>query len=78
MNLKILKKILLVYFDILKNKQESPLLISVLNGIGKLCENINVEILIDLQKNIFNLINNLINNNKIEIALYALKANYNI
>lgn len=78
MNLKILKKILLVYFDILKNKQESPLLISVLNGIGKLCENINVEILIDLQKNIFNLINNLINNNKIENALYALKANYNI
>ena len=78
MNLKILKKILLVYFDIIKNKQESPLLISVFNGIGKLCENINVEILIDLQKNIFNLINNLINKNKIEIALFGLKANYNI
>lgn len=49
-NLKMLKKILLVYLDILKFKQESPLIRSVLHGIGQLCENINVEILLDIQK----------------------------
>ena len=49
-NLKMLKKILLVYLDILKFKQDSPLIKSVLYGIGQLCENINVEILIDIQK----------------------------
>jgi hypothetical protein len=49
-NLKILKKILLVYFDIIKYKRDSPLIRSVLRGIGILSENINIEILFDLQK----------------------------
>jgi len=49
-NLKMLKKILLVYLDILKFKQNSPLIKSVLYGIGQLCENINIEILLDIQR----------------------------
>jgi hypothetical protein len=56
-NLKILKKILLVYFDIIKHKRDSPLIRSVLKGIGILSENINVEILLDLQKCLYSYIN---------------------
>jgi len=59
-NLKMLKKILVVYLDILKFKQESPLIRSVLHGIGKLCENINVEILLDIQKVIHDYVINLL------------------
>jgi hypothetical protein len=59
-NLKMLKKILLVYLDILKYKQESPLIKSVLHGIGQLCENINVEILLDIQKVIHDYVINLL------------------
>ncbi len=66
-NLKMLKKILIVYLDILKFKQESPLIKSVLHGIGQLSENINVEILLDVQKVIHDYVVNLLskkNNNK--------------
>ena len=59
-NLKMLKKILFVYLDILKFKQESPLIRSVLHGIGQLCENINVEILLDIQKVIHDYVINLL------------------
>jgi len=62
-NLKMLKKILIVYLDILKFKQESPLIKSVLYGIGQLCENINVEILLDIQKVIHDYIINLLTKN---------------
>jgi len=44
MNLKILKKILLLFFEILKDFKESELVGGVFNGISILCENINVEI----------------------------------
>ena len=66
-NLKMLKKILLVYLDILKFKQNSPLIKSVLYGIGQLCENINIEILMDIQKCIHDYVISLLskkNNNK--------------
>lgn len=59
-NLKMLKKILYVYLDILKFKQESPLIRSVLHGIGQLCENINVEILLDIQKVVHDYVINLL------------------
>ena len=78
MNLKMLKKILLVFFDILKTKTDSPLLGSVFNGISKLCENINVEILRDLQNCIYENIKKLITNKKISLALLGLKANLTI
>ena len=81
MNLKILKKILLVYFDLLKNKSESPLIYGVFSGISELCENINVEILLDLQKCIYELIKKLLliqNNSNISLAIMGLKANLRI
>jgi hypothetical protein len=59
-NLKMLKKILLVYLDILKFKQNSPLIKSVLYGVGQLCENINIEILMDIQKVIHDYVINLL------------------
>lgn len=59
-NLKMLKKVLLVYLDILKFKQDSPLIKSVLYGVGQLCENINVEILLDIQKVIHDYVINLL------------------
>jgi hypothetical protein len=81
-NLKILKKILLVFFDILKFKKDSPLIRTVLNGIGVLCENINVEILLDLQKCIYEYITYCLNQtqdteNKI-YCVTALKSCLNI
>ena len=78
MNLKMLKKILLVFFDILKTKPNSPLMGSVFNGISKLCENINVEILKDLQNCIYENIKNLIKNNKLSLAILGLKSNLTI
>ena len=78
MNLKILKKILLLFFEILKNYQESELVGGVFNGISSLCENINIEILIDLQKCIYENIKFLIKNGKFSLALLGLKANLNI
>ena len=78
MNLKILKKILLLFFEILKNFQESELVGGVFNGISALCENINVEILIDLQKCIYENIKFLIKNKKLSLALLGLRANLNI
>ena len=78
MNLKILKKILLLFFEILKNYQESELVGGVFNGISSLCENINVEILIDLQKCIYENIKFLIKNKKLSLALLGLRANLNI
>ena len=78
MNLKILKKILLLFFEILKNYQESELVGGVFNGISTLCENINVEILIDLQKCIYENIKYLIKNKKLSKALLGLRANLNI
>ena len=78
MNLKILKKILLLFFEILKNFQESELVGGVFNGISALCENINVEILIDLQKCIYENIKYLIKNKKLSLALLGLRANLNI
>jgi len=75
MNLKILKKILLLFFEILKNFQESELVGGVFNGISSLCENINVEILIDLQKCIYENIKYLIKNKKLSLALLGLRAN---
>jgi hypothetical protein len=78
MNLKMLKKILLVFFDILKTKPNSPLMGSVFNGISKLCENINVEILKDLQNCIYENIKNLIKNNKFSLAILGLKSNLTI
>ena len=77
-NLKILKKILLLFFEILKNFQESELVGGVFNGISTLCENINVEILIDLQKCIYENIKYLIKNKKLSLALLGLRANLNI
>jgi hypothetical protein len=75
MNLKILKKILLVFFDILKFKKESPLIRSVLSGIGILCENINVEILLDLQKCIYEFVNYSLSQDKNkEMKLFAVTA----
>jgi hypothetical protein len=82
MNLKILKKILLIFFHILKYKRESPLIRSVFSGIGALCENINVEILIDLQKNIYEYVNYILlkqnDENKKVFAITALKASLTI
>ena len=78
MNLKILKKILLLFFEILKNYQESKLVGGVFNGISSLCENINVEILIDLQKCIYENIKYFIKNKKLSLALLGLRANLNI
>jgi len=82
MNLKILKKILLVFFDILKHRRDSPLIRSVFSGIGVLCENINVEILIDLQKNIYEYVNYILlkqsDENKKVFAITALKASLTI
>lgn len=78
-NLKMLKKILLVYLDILKYKQDSHLMKSVLYGIGQLSENINVEILLDIQKCIHDYVINLLskknvnsNNVKKENKLFAI------
>ncbi len=65
MNLKILKKILLLFFEILKNDKDSELIGGVFNGISALCENINVEILLDLQKSIYEAIKYLIKKKKI-------------
>ena len=78
MNLKILKKILLLFFEILKDYKESELVGGVFNGISSLCENINVEILIDLQKCIYENIKYLIKNKKLSLALLGLRANLNI
>ena len=78
MNLKILKKILLLFFEILKDFKESELVGGVFNGISILCENINVEILIDLQKCIYENIKYLIKNKKLSLALLGLRANLNI
>ena len=78
MNLKILKKILLLFFEILKNYQESELVGGIFNGVSSLCENINVEILIDLQKCIYGNIKYLIKNKKLSFALLGLRANLNI
>jgi len=81
-NLKILKKILLVFFDILKHRKDSPLIRSVLGGIGTLCENINIEILIDLQKNLYGYVNYILlkqnDPNKKIFAITALKASLHI
>ena len=78
MNLKILKKILLLFFEILKNDKDSELIGGVFNGISSLCENINVEILLDLQKCIYGAIKYLINEKKLSFALLGLRANLNI
>lgn len=79
-NLKILKKILLVYFDILKFKRDSIFIKNVFIGIGKLSDNINIEILLDIQKNIYEFIDYLFedqqnsqNNKDKVISIYALK-----
>ena len=78
MNLKILKKILLLFFEILKNNKDSELIGGVFNGISTLCENINIEILLDLQKCIYETIKYLITKRKITLALLGLRANLNI
>jgi hypothetical protein len=86
MNLKMIKKILMVYFDILKNKKDSKLMKGVFTGIGILCENINVEILLDLQKRMYQFINHILSvedkkknkNPKILFALSALKSSLSI
>ena len=78
MNLKILKKILLLFFEILKYNKDSELIGGVFNGISTLCENINVEILLDLQKCIYETIKYLITKRKITLALLGLRANLNI
>ena len=78
MNLKILKKILLLFFEILKDYKDSELIGGVFNGISTLCENINVEILLDLQKCIYETIKYLIKNNKLSLALLGLKSNLSI
>ena len=78
MNLKILKKILLLFFEILKDFKESELVGGVFNGISVLCENINVDILLDLQKCIYENIKYLIKNKKLSLALLGLRANLNI
>lgn len=78
MNLKILKKILLLFFEILKDFKESELVGGVFNGISVLCEDINVEILIDLQKRIYENIKYLIKNKKLSLALLGLRTNLNI
>lgn len=78
MNLKILKKVLMVYFDILKNKPDSPLVLGVFTGVSALCENINVEILLDLQKCINDLIKKLLKNHKLSTSISGLKANLSI
>ena len=74
MNIKIIQKVLMVYFDILKHKTDSPLLLGVFTGISALCENINVEILLDLQKNIDEVIKGLVKKNKLSLAINGLKA----
>ena len=78
MNLKILKKILLLFFEILKYNKDSELIGGVFNGISTLCENINVEILLDLQKCIYETIKYLIAKKKLSLALLGLRANLNI
>ena len=78
MNLKILKKILLLFFEILKTNKDSELIGGVFNGISILCENINIEILLDLQKCIYDTIKYLIQKNKISFALLGLRSNLNI
>ena len=78
MNLKILKKILLLFFETLKTNKDSELIGGIFNGISLLCENINVEILLDLQKNIYETIKYLITKKKLSFALLGLRANLNI
>ena len=63
-NIKILKKILLIYLDVLRNRKDAPYIKQVLSGIGVLSENINVEILLDIQKNIYKFITYIIQNPK--------------
>jgi len=79
-NLRILKKVLLVYCDILKFKRDSVFIKNVFIGIGKLSDNINIEILLDLQKNIYDFIDYLFDdkentqkNKDKTVAIYALK-----
>jgi hypothetical protein len=72
-NLKILKKVLLIYFDILKNKRSSTLIRSVLQGIGILVENINVEILLDLQKCLHSFIQHQLKESK-DKKVYSISA----
>ena len=78
MNLKILKKILLLFFDLLKTNKDSELLGGVFNGVSKLCEHINIEILLDLQKCIYDCIKYLINKKKLSFALLGMKSNLTI
>ena len=78
-NLKILKKVLLVYFDILKYKHDSIFVKKILIGIGVLSDNINIEILLDIQTNIYDFISYIFSNKEKDqqikkiIAIYALK-----
>ena len=74
-NIKILKKILLIYLEILRNRRDFPYIKQVLSGIGVLSENINVEILLDIQKNIYSFITYIIQNPKKDkiFAITALK-----
>lgn len=44
----IIKEVLAIYFDILKNKSESPLLKSVFLGLPSFTQYVNVEIVWDL------------------------------
>lgn len=78
MNLKILKKILLLFFEILKEEKDSDLIGGVFHNISKLCENINVEILIDLQKCVYENIKYLIKSKKLTLSLLGLKTNLDI
>ena len=47
-NNQIIKEVLGIYFDVLKNKSESPLLKSVFLGLPQFTQYVNVEIVWDL------------------------------
>lgn len=48
MNNQIIKEVLAIYFEVLKNKSESPLLKSVFLGLPSFTQYVNVEIVWDL------------------------------
>ena len=53
-NLLIMKEILQCYFEILEDPKDGPLLAGVYDGVRKIAENINIEILSDIQTAIYN------------------------
>ena len=55
-NQKTLREVLSIYFFIIKKSYNSPLLIPTLKGLSKFCGMLNIEIVLDLVKNLLSLL----------------------